>query len=181
MARNVRRQSLGQRIRRLRERQEMSLETVANMTGQPVESLALIEKDEMIPPVALLLTLSRALEVDSGELLKDEEEAAGRRVDAVKVRTDHYSYRVLTPEAGHRHLKSFLVTIDPTSDLEGAGYQHEGEEFVYVLKGEAEVKVGQNLNQIKTGDSLHFNSSLVHTLRNPGDETAELLVVLYTP
>lgn len=73
------------------------------------------------------------------------------------------------------------MTIDPTSDLEGAGYQHEGEEFVYVLKGEAEVKVGQNLNQLKTGDSLHFNSNLVHTLRNPGEETAELLVVLFTP
>lgn len=183
MARKVKPQSLGQRIRRLRESREMSLETVANMTGQSVENLARIEKDEMIPPVALLLTLSRTLEVDSGELLKDEEEAeaAERRVEAVKVRTDHYSYRVLTPEAGHRYLKGFLVTIEPTSDLEGAGYQHEGEEFVYVLRGEAEVKVGQNLNQLKTGDSLHFNSSLVHTLKNPGEETAELLVVLFTP
>ncbi len=179
----MKRQSLGQRIHRLRESQEMGLDTLANMTGQSVETLARIEKDEMIPPVALLLTLSRALEVDSGELLKDEDEAenAERRVEAVKVRTDRYSYRVLTPEAGHRHLKGFLVTIDPSSDLEGAGYQHEGEEFVYVLSGEVEIKVGQNLNQLSTGDSLHFNSNLVHTLRNPSGETTELLVVLYTP
>ncbi|MCF8032703.1 MAG: XRE family transcriptional regulator [Desulfarculaceae bacterium] len=183
MARKVKPQSLGQRIGRLRERQEISLDTLANMTGQSVETLAQIEKDEKIPPVALLLTLSRALEVDSGELLKDEEEAeaAERRVEAVKVRTDRYSYRVLTPEAGHRHLKSFLVTIDPSSDLEGAGYQHEGEEFVYVLSGEVEVQVGQNVNRLTSGDSLHFNSSLVHTLKNPGTETTELLVVLYTP
>jgi len=179
----MKRQSLGQRVRRLRESQEMGLETLANMTGQSVDTLARIEKDEMIPPVALLLTLSRALEVDSGELLKDEEEAeaAERRVEAVKVRTDRYSYRVLTPEAGHRHLKGFLVTIDPSSDLEGAGYQHEGEEFVYVISGKVEIKVGQNLNQLSTGDSLHFNSNLVHTLRNPSEETTELLVVLYTP
>jgi transcriptional regulator with XRE-family HTH domain len=183
MARKMKRQSLGQRIRRLRERREMSLDTVANMTGQSVEALARIEKDELIPPVALLLTLSRALEVDSGELLKDEEEAeaAERRAEAVKVRTDRYSYRVLTPEAGHRHLKGFLVTIDPTSDLKGAGYQHEGEEFVYVLSGEVEVKVGENLNRLSAGDSLHFNSNLVHTLSNPGTVTTELLVVLYTP
>lgn len=109
MARKVKPQSLGQRIRRLRERQEMSLETVANMTGQSLENLALIEKDEMIPPVALLLTLSRALEVDSGELLKDEDEAeaAERRVEAVKKRTDHYSYRVLTPRRATATSRAF--------------------------------------------------------------------------
>ncbi|MCB2194012.1 MAG: XRE family transcriptional regulator [Deltaproteobacteria bacterium] len=180
MAARPKRLSLGQRIKRLRERKEMGLNTLANQTGQSVESLTKIENDEQIPPVALLLTLSRVLEVDSDEFLKDEEEAAHRRVEAVKVRTDRYSYRVLTPEAGHRYLKGFLVTIDPSSDLDGAGYQHEGEEFVYVLSGQVEIKVGQNLNQLSQGESLHFNSSLVHTLRNPGSQTTELLVVLYT-
>ena len=38
-----------------------------------------------------------------------------------------------------------------------------------MLSGEVEVKVGQNLNRLAVGDSLHFNSSLVHTLKNPGD------------
>ena len=183
MAREIKRQSLGQRIRRLRESRGLSLETLANETGQALETLAQIEKDEMIPPVAMLLTLSRALEVDSGELLKDEEEseAAERRADAVKVRTDRYSYRVLTPEAMNRHLKGFHITIDPESDLKGAGYQHEGEEFIFVPKGQVNIKVGENLNELKEGESLHFNSNLVHKLSNPGDSVTECLVVLYTP
>ncbi|MEW5911930.1 MAG: cupin domain-containing protein [Thermodesulfobacteriota bacterium] len=183
MARGKKHQSLGQRIKRLRESRGLTLDTLANETGQALATLARIEKDEIIPPVALLLTLSRALEVDSGLLLKDEDEseAAERRADAVKVRTDRYSYRVLTPEALNRHLKGFLITIDPVSDLEGAGYQHEGEEFIYVLKGQVQVKVGQNVNDLKKGDSLHFNSALVHTLRNTGQSVCECLVVLYTP
>ena len=181
MARKVKRLSLGQRLRRLRRERELSLETLANETGQSVDYLQRIENDEVIPPVAVLLTLSRALEVDSGELLKDEEEARERRAEAVRKRTAHYSYRVLTPESRHKHLKGFLVTIDPASDLEGPGYQHEGEEFHYVLRGKVEVKVGENVNVLQAGDSLHFNSSLVHTLRNLGDEPCEILVVLYTP
>jgi uncharacterized cupin superfamily protein len=41
--------------------------------------------------------------------------------------------------------------------------------------------VGDNRNVLGPGDSLHFNSSIVHKLRNISSEKAELLVVLYTP
>lgn len=183
MARTVKRKSLGQRLRKLREERGMSLETLANETGQAKGYLEKIENDEAIPPVAVLLTLGRALEVDSGELLKDDEtaEAVERRAEAVRTRTDHYSYRVLTPEALHKHLKGFRVVIEPASDLDGPGYQHEGEEFVYVLSGEVRITVGNNVNDLKVGDSLHFNSGVIHTLRNTGTDTCELVVVLYTP
>jgi len=182
MARKIKHLSLGQRLGRLRRDKEMSLDTLANQTGQAADYLERIESDEVIPPVAVLLTLGRALEVDSGELLKGEaEEAVERRTQAVKKRTDHYSYRVLTPETGHKHLKGFLITIEAASDLEGPGYQHEGEEFHYVLKGQVRVKVGENVNDLSAGESLHFNSNLVHKLSNTGDEPCEILVVLYTP
>lgn len=183
MARNVKKVSVGQRLKRLRASRDISLETLANETGLNLDQLKRIEADQMIPPVAVLLTLGRALEVDSAELLKDEDEvqARERRAEAVRKRTDHYSYRVLTPEGRHKHLKGFLVSIEPVSDLDGPGYQHEGEEFVYVLRGSVEITVGENINRLGPGESLHFNSSLVHKLRNSGDETCELLVVLYVP
>ncbi|MFH1035824.1 MAG: cupin domain-containing protein [Pseudomonadota bacterium] len=183
MARTVKKASLGQRIKRLRTSRGISLETLANETGQALEQLMRIEADEQKPPVRVLLTLSRALEIDSADLLKEEDEAVAveRRAEAVRKRTDHYSYRVLTPEARHKHLKGFLVSIEPVSDLEGPGYQHEGEEFVYVLAGQVRVTVGENHNDLTQGQSLHFNSSLVHKLRNTGQTRCELLVVLYTP
>jgi quercetin dioxygenase-like cupin family protein len=59
------------------------------------------------------------------------------------------------------------------------GYQHEGEEFVYVLSGEIEVIVGDHVNTLDAGESLHFNSGIRHKLRNIGDEKAELVVVIY--
>lgn len=183
MARTVKKASLGQRIKRLRTSRQISLEALANETGLAVEQLRRIEDDEIKPPVAVLLTLSRAMEIDSSDLLKEEDQALAqeRRAQAVAKRTGHYSYQVLTPEARHKHLKGFLVTIEPVSDLEGPGYQHEGEEFVYVLRGRVQVTVGDNPNDLCAGQSLHFNSSLVHKLRNTGDEPCELLVVLYTP
>ncbi|MBW2252292.1 MAG: cupin domain-containing protein, partial [Deltaproteobacteria bacterium] len=78
-------------------------------------------------------------------------------------------------------LKAFRVIVDPLKDHKGIGYQHEGEEFVYVLEGKIEIIVGENINKLKKGDSLHFNSGIRHMLRNTGEEKAELIVVIYGP
>jgi quercetin dioxygenase-like cupin family protein len=60
-------------------------------------------------------------------------------------------------------------------------YRHEGEEFLYVLKGQVEVAVGENQNLLKKGETLHFDSGIPHKLRNLSDEEAKFLVVIYTP
>jgi quercetin dioxygenase-like cupin family protein len=78
-------------------------------------------------------------------------------------------------------MKAFLVTIDPKQDHKMVDYRHEGEEFLYVLKGQIEVVVGENQNLLKKGETLHFNSGITHKLRNLSDEEANLLVVIYTP
>jgi uncharacterized cupin superfamily protein len=78
-------------------------------------------------------------------------------------------------------MKAFLVTIDPKRDHKMVDYHHEGEEFIYVLKGQVEVIVGENRNVIKKNGTLHFNSGITHKLRNLGHQEAKLLVVIYTP
>ena len=87
----------------------------------------------------------------------------------------------LTPGAENKHLKAFKVTVDPLQDHKGVGYQHEGEEFVYVLEGQMEIMVGDHVNTLKKGDSLHFNSGIRHKMRNTGKKKSELLVVIYGP
>jgi quercetin dioxygenase-like cupin family protein len=74
-----------------------------------------------------------------------------------------------------------LVSVEPRQDHKGVGYHHEGEEFVYVLKGKIEVIVGEHVNVLDQGDSLHFNSGIRHKMTNVSEESAELLVVIYSP
>lgn len=173
---------LGKRLLRLRRDRKLTLKHVANETGLTPEHLSKIEKGEVIPPVAVVLQLSKAIGIDSSVLLREEKRRAEESSDRdYQRRTEAYSYRTLTPEARHRHLKAFKVFIDPLSDHEGVSYRHAGEEFIYVLTGKIEVKVGENENILGPGESIHFNSSVVHKLRNLSGEKAELLVVLYTP
>ncbi len=173
---------MGKRLKDTRAKKGLSLDYLANETGFSIDYISRIEKGGIMPPVATILRLSRALEIDSGVLLKKErDEADKKKLKGFKERTEAYSYQTLTPDAVHKHLKAFKVFIDPVSDHKSVSYQHEGEEFIYVLKGKLEVTVGDNKTVLDPENSLHFNSSIIHKLRNLSSEKAEMVVVLYTP
>ena len=170
---------VGKKIKQQRLKKKMSLDRVANETGFSIEYLKKVESGKKIPPVGALLQIARALEIDSGFFLKEQESNLRNRIKAYTKRTENYAYTTLTPGAENKHLKAFKVGIEPMTDHKGVGYQHEGEEFVYVLSGKIEVIVGDHVNTLDAGESLHFNSGIRHKLRNIGDEKAELVVVIY--
>jgi transcriptional regulator with XRE-family HTH domain len=171
---------IGRRIKSFRTRKKMALEQLANETGYSIDYLKQIESGKEIPPVGTLLQISRALNIDSGDLLK-EQQVRDQRADAYAKRTQNYAYTTLTPGAEHKHLKAFRIQVEAGQAHKGVGYQHEGEEFVYVLKGSIEVTVGEHVNHLKESQSLHFNAGIQHHMRNTGAVDAELLVVVYHP
>ncbi len=172
---------VGKKIKEVRVEKNIPLERIANETGYAVDYLKDIEAGKQIPPVGALLQIARALEIDSGFFLREQEANLKDRVQQYTKRTDNYAYETLTPGAENKHLKAFRVRIEPMREHQGVGYCHEGEEFNYVLSGAVEVVVGDHVNRLVAGDSLHFNSGIKHQLRNVGDGSAELLVVIYGP
>lgn len=172
---------VGKKIKKERLRKKMSLDRVANETGFSIEYLKKLEAGKEIPPVGALLQIARALEIDSGFFLREQESSLKSRIKAYTKRTDNYAYTTLTPGAESKHLKAFKVEIEAMQDHKGVGYQHEGEEFIYVLSGQIELTVGDHVNVLDSGESLHFNSGIRHLLKNIGKKKAELLVVIYGP
>ena len=175
--------SFGAKMKQLRQLRKISFETLANKTGLSHRYLREIEEGKIIPPVSAVIQISKALSIDSGSFLSAEEQEAlaKKRRESFYKRTQAYSYKTLTPDAETKHMKAFLVTIDPRQDHKMVEYRHEGEEFLYVLKGHVEVVVGENQNLLKKGETLHFDSGIPHKLRNLSDEEAKFLVVIYTP
>jgi transcriptional regulator with XRE-family HTH domain len=172
--------SIGQRIRAAREERGLSVKELADKAGCLDEYLEWVEDGQVEPPVALLIRLAGALHLDTGVFLHADE-ASDRRLREGSKRTEHYSYKTLTSPETNSHLMAFSVTIPPKTAHEGVGYRHEGEEFVYVLSGKAELTVGNEKKRLSEKESLRFNSNLDHHLSNPGEIPAELLVILYLP
>jgi len=173
----------GEKVRRLRESHNWSIDDLAAHTGQTPEFIQEAEAGRVMPSVSFLLSIAKALDVDPGTFLKDEEKTAiqGQRAQAFTLRNRDYAYQTLTPGAENRHLRGFLITIDPRQAHKSIAYKHEGEEFIYVMEGHLEVTLGNKVSQFKVGECVHFNSETPHKLKNICDETTKCLVVLYTP
>jgi quercetin dioxygenase-like cupin family protein len=174
--------SLGDKVKKAREKMGWSLKDLAHETGYPVDVLQSVEDNGIVPPVALVLQLSRTLKFNMDEAESaDGKEAAASRTKSHKKRVASYAYTPLTEAGARSHLRAYLVTIDAGTEHQGVEYKHEGEEFIYVLKGGLVISVGANVTVLGKGDSIHFNSGLHHKLSNPNQEAARLLVTIYTP
>jgi transcriptional regulator with XRE-family HTH domain len=175
-------ESFGKRILRLRKARGISMEALSEDTGYPEDFLKDIEEDKIAPPVAVVLQLNRALNVEVDQLQSTHsKEVARKRTTSHKKRVASYAYESLTVPGKQRHLNAYRVTIDPETEHKGVEYHHEGEEFIYVLQGGLKIQVGQKTSTVKQGGCINFDSSISHKLSNPTKEKAELLVVVYVP
>ena len=59
-------------------------------------------------------------------------------------------------------------------------FQHEGEEFIYVLEGTYEFIYDGKKYIMEEGDSVYFDSGVPHTARSLGDKKARVLAVMYS-
>ncbi len=174
--------SFGQKVRTFRKEKGLSIEDLSRETGYPADMLDKVEKDAVVPPVSMVIQLSRIFRIDVEQLeTEDEKKASRRRAKSHKKRVESYAYTPLTAPGSDKHLRAYLVTIDPETAHRGVEYHHEGEEFIFVLRGGLTIQIGENVSVLDPGKSIHFNSSLHHKLSNTTKEATELLVVIYIP
>ena len=102
--------TVGQKIKKARTGKKVKLDQLANETGFSTDYLKKIESGKAIPPVGALLQISRALEIDSGALLKEPESQLESRIKAHTKRTENYAYTTLTPGAESRQLVRLAVS-----------------------------------------------------------------------
>ena len=87
---------------------------------------------------------------------------------------------LLTPDL-RRKLEVLLTYEDPQQQGEEDWYQHEGEEFGFILEGKYEVTIEGHSYLLEEGDSICFPSRLPHKMRCIGEKTAKTLWVITPP
>jgi len=72
-----------------------------------------------------------------------------------------------TPEHGVNFMKITYAPGATSSDGDHLSV-HDGYEYGFVVAGEVEITVGDEVFLLREGESLGFDSSIPHVLRNPG-------------
>jgi DNA-binding transcriptional MerR regulator/mannose-6-phosphate isomerase-like protein (cupin superfamily) len=172
----------GQRFRRLRARRGLSLAQVARATAVSIGFLSALERGQMRASVATLRRVARFYRTNILSFF----EAAGENPGVVRRRQRKIlettpGVRMELLAWGHTAMEPHLFRIKPGGGS-GESYTHEGEEFLYVLRGQFEIWLGAKEHHLlKTGDSLYFESSTPHRWKNPGRTETSLLWINTPP
>ena len=88
-----------------------------------------------------------------------------------------YVYEALAQGKSGKNMEPFLVT----NSFKGrTDFQHEGEEFLYVLEGTLEFLFRDKSFILEKGDSAYFESGFPHGGRSLGDVPAKIMIVIYS-
>ena len=77
-------------------------------------------------------------------------------------------------------METYIVNLH-YQDCEKQLSSHEGEEFMYVLEGEIEVRYGKEVHILSAGDTIYYDSIVPHLVLPCTQDGAKLLAVVYIP
>jgi transcriptional regulator with XRE-family HTH domain len=170
----------GPRLRSLRAARGWTLDELAERTGLSKAFLSRLEGGDRRPSVAAMVTLARAYDVTIGSLFEGDPpspEACVVRGDRAPVlKGDGLLYVALSNTARFANLQPIRLTI--RADRRGdERFEHEGEEWIYVLRGRVLVALGGAAHVLDVGDAAHFDSRVPHRLSALDGADAEVIVV----
>ena len=174
--------SIGPRLRRLRMQRLLSLGHVARAVGVSIGFLSAIEREQMSASIATLRRLARFYQINILSLFDPSEANPGRvRPSERKILDAGPGVRMELLSWGNTMMEPHLFRIAPSAGS-GESYAHEGEEFLYILRGNLEISLadGERLC-LEEGDSFYFESSNEHRWKNPGKKEALVLWVNTPP
>ncbi|WP_204985794.1 helix-turn-helix domain-containing protein [Microvirga pakistanensis] len=179
-------QSVGARLRHLRNQKGMSLKMLAEASGVSVGMISQVERGLANPSVRLLTALRRALNVSMQELFgetKDEltgsaePEFVRRRKNRPVIELGALRKELLTP-TDQRNMQIMIIHIEPGGESGGRALSYPAEKGGLVMSGNVILNVDDQAVALEPGDSFVFDSVRPHSLRNVSAEPAEVLWII---
>lgn len=173
--------ALGRRLRQLRRRRKQSLAGVAKAAGISTGFLSGLERSQMSASVGTLRRIARFYDVN----ILDFFGASTRQKPLVRPRQRKRleAGRGVCMELlawGNTVMEPHLFRIAPGAGS-GDAYSHEGEEFLFLLRGELDIVVQDEHYRLRAGDSFYFHSNTPHRWKNPGTKETLILWVNTPP
>ena len=185
--------NVGEKIQQIRSAQNISIGELSLRSNLDEEQITLIEENKLLPSLAPLIKIARALGVRLGTFL-DETEQLGPVVTLAEEKNkgasfsnknkkarSHMDFFALASDKAGRHMEPFIIDIQPGDVNDYMLSSHEGEEFMYVLEGSIEINYGKEIYVLNAGDSIYYDSIVNHNVHAYTDKPAKIIAVIYTP
>lgn len=172
-------ESIGGRLRRLREQHRYSMRRLGEIANVSASLISDIERGRVEPSISVLKRLAAACGTTLMHFFTEPGQSAGRLIRASQRR----SLGPQPPSASGTGIRFELASPDEAQTIQaimgeyavGASLgdepvTHEGEEWGMVLQGRLKVSVADEVYFLDPGDSIWFPSMMPHRVENIADD-----------
>lgn len=172
---------IGSTIRAIRKRKNITIAQICESTGLSQGFMSQVETNKTSPSIATLENIAQALNVPLAYLLlKKEERMSIVRKEERRITTSGPENLKVEHLSSTKNVRMMIVEFPPGASTGDTPHAHEGEEVHVVIKGKIYAEQGENMAEFDEGDSFSWNACTPHLVRNIGDDTAIVLISIYT-
>jgi transcriptional regulator with XRE-family HTH domain len=177
---------IAERLKGFRDALDLSEENCAAACGVSLKQYQEYENGTADIPVSFLYRFSTACDLELSALLTGDMprmtaySLTRKGTGVIAERRKEYRYQVLNESFINKKAQPFVVTVVPDPEQKAMPlYQHEGQEFNMVLKGRLLIILKDKELILEEGDSLWFNSGLLHGMKAMDGKEAEFLSMIF--
>jgi transcriptional regulator with XRE-family HTH domain len=182
--------TIGERLRAIRFERKLTLQAASRLCGVGLSTLSKIETGQAAPAYGTLKRIAEGLELSFEELISGDrpDASVGRRSitrarQTLKFGSKRYDYRVHASELANKAMVPLEMEIRARDLPEPSDWsQHDGEEFIFVIEGEIEVRLSDYTPfRLKQGESAYIDSRMRHAFVALSPGPARMLSICYDP
>jgi transcriptional regulator with XRE-family HTH domain len=177
---------LGDRIRARRKELRLSQSDLAERAGMTASFISQVERGVTSPSIDSLYKISQALDVPVFHFLLEPEAKSPvvRHHERIGVTWPwsgpELTFQLLTPSTSKK-LEAFMTEWEPGQPQSFAGFGENTEEFIYMLQGQLEIRLAEEVYLLGPGDTVWFEGVMLRGMEPRGDQTVRFISVITPP
>ena len=181
---------IGERIKHLRMKKAMGLVELGRHTGLSASFLSQLETGRVVPTLRNLARIAIVFSKDLSYFFTAEPQKLFRlnrsrdrvRLPQTGVDDPSYYFESLGLQVSDRQLQPYFADFLPAKPgREPRAHQHAGFEFLYLLSGQLDIRHGDVVHHVESGDGVYFDASISHSYIPSSAESATAVIVTLQP
>ncbi|MEW8972912.1 MAG: XRE family transcriptional regulator [Tissierellaceae bacterium] len=176
--------NIGEKIRRLRIKNSLTQEELADRCELTKGFISQVERDLTSPSIATLVDILEGLGTNLKDFFNESvnEKIVFSKEDIFESENEELGYilKWIIPNAQKNIMEPILMELEAGGKTKEDS-PHEGEEFGYVINGSIYLHVGEDKYKIRKDESFYFRANSNHYISNAGKTKARVIWVSTPP
>ena len=172
---------VGARLKAIRTLRNISQRELAKRAGVTNSTISMIEKNSVSPSISSLKKVLNGIPISLVEFFNEDynseqnKQVVYTQDELMDIGAGDVQMNLVGKSFPRRQMTFLVETYPPNADTGTEMLQNDAEEGGYIIEGQIELTVGNDVYILKANDSYYFDNNKPHRFRNPFDEVCKIV------